>query len=149
YNPDRPSYSYTNIPIRTHATYFETLQKLEEAPNENQRKIITKSTGVSRLPLCATSSAFFHPAFFPLDPFHLIYENCMAFLWDFMTTETKPHQVTHLPVQKAERLGVWVSNAMSTLPPSFCGPIRDIHLKRQSQYKVYEWMGLTHWYLVP
>ena len=38
---------------------------------------------------------------------------------------------------------------MSTLPPAFCGPIRDPYLKRQSQYKVYEWMALLHWYIIP
>jgi hypothetical protein len=38
---------------------------------------------------------------------------------------------------------------MLTLPPAFHGPICNIHLKRQSQYKVYEWMGLLHFYLVP
>jgi hypothetical protein len=37
---------------------------------------------------------------------------------------------------------------MFTLPPAFCGPVRNPHLKRQSQYKIYEWMALLHWYLV-
>jgi hypothetical protein len=38
---------------------------------------------------------------------------------------------------------------MSTLPPSFCGAVRDPYLKRQSQYKAFEWMALTYWYIVP
>lgn len=38
---------------------------------------------------------------------------------------------------------------MATLPPSFCGPIRDPFLKRNSQYKIYEWMALVHWYIIP
>jgi hypothetical protein len=38
---------------------------------------------------------------------------------------------------------------MKTLPPAFCGPVRDPFLKRQSQYKVYEWMALLHWYVLP
>ena len=38
---------------------------------------------------------------------------------------------------------------MSTLPPSFCGPVQDPFLKRSSQYKVYEWMALLHWYIIP
>jgi hypothetical protein len=38
---------------------------------------------------------------------------------------------------------------MKTLPPAFCGPVRDPFLKRNSQYKVYEWMALLHWYILP
>ncbi len=38
---------------------------------------------------------------------------------------------------------------MQILPPSFRGPIRNPHLKRQSQYKAYEWMALLHWYILP
>ncbi len=38
---------------------------------------------------------------------------------------------------------------MSTLPPSFCGTIQDPYLKWQSQYKVFEWMALLHWYIIP
>ncbi|KAF9455367.1 hypothetical protein BDZ94DRAFT_1316305 [Collybia nuda] len=38
---------------------------------------------------------------------------------------------------------------METLPPSFYGPIRDPNLKRQSNYKAYEWMALLHWYILP
>lgn len=149
YNPTRPQYSYNDLPMRHHKKYFETLNLIEKAQNENQRKVISRSTGIVRLPLCASSPAFFHPTFFPLDPFHLIYENSTAFLWDLMTIETKPHEITHLSTEKAETLGIWITRAMSTLPPAFCGPIRNIHLKRQSQYKVYEWMGLLHFYFVP
>lgn len=45
-------------------------------------------------------------------------------------------------------LGSLLASAMPTLPPAFCGPIRDIHLKQQSQYKIFEWMVLLHWYIV-
>jgi hypothetical protein len=38
---------------------------------------------------------------------------------------------------------------MSTLPPAFYGPVRDPYLKHQSQYKIYEWMALVHWYIIP
>ena len=38
---------------------------------------------------------------------------------------------------------------MATLPPSFCSIVHDPHLKRQSQYKIYEWMALLYWYILP
>ncbi|KZP09685.1 hypothetical protein FIBSPDRAFT_914023 [Athelia psychrophila] len=50
---------------------------------------------------------------------------------------------------KASKFGAMVAQAMSTLPPSFCGPVRDPFLKRNSQYKIYEWMALLHWYIIP
>lgn len=149
YNSSRPQYSYAELPIRDHEKYFETLRELECAGNENQRRKITKATGISRLPLCAASQAFFHPTFFPLDPFHLIYENCMAFIWDLWTIESDKDEIMHISEEKAATLGKLVTDAMETLPPSFCGPIRNPYLKRQSQYKIYEWMALLHWYLVP
>ena len=62
--------------------------------------------------------------------------------------ETSSTEVTHLSTLKASLLSSLVASAMPTLPPAFCGPIRDVHLKRQSQYKIFEWMALLHWYIV-
>jgi hypothetical protein len=149
YNPNRPSYTFANIPMRTQEMYWKTIEQLENAKTKKERTEITRSTGISRLPLCATSVAFIHPTFFPIDPFHLFYENCMAFIWDMWTTMSDANEVIHLSQQKAEDLGRLIPLAMETLPPIFCGPVRDPHLKRQSQYKVYEWMALLHWYLIP
>ncbi|KIM36905.1 hypothetical protein M413DRAFT_77629 [Hebeloma cylindrosporum] len=150
YNPSRPAtYDPMDIPIRTQNVYWNIIERLEKAKTKKERSEIARSTGVSRLPLCAASVAFSHPAFFPLDPFHLFYENCMAFIWDIWTVLSKPGEIVHLIPEKAQELGKLIPLAMSTLPPAFCGPIRDPYLKRQSQYKVYEWMGLLHWYIVP
>jgi hypothetical protein len=38
---------------------------------------------------------------------------------------------------------------MATLPTSFCDPVRNPYEKRNSQYKIYEWMAVLHWYFVP
>ena len=149
YNPSRPPrYDLSRIPMRSQATYWETIERLGAATTKKERSEITKATGVSRLPLCAASVAFMHPTFFPLDPFHLFYENIMAFIWDIWTVLSKSGEIVHLPAEKAQELGRLVALAMSTLPPAFCGPIRDPYLKRQSQYKVYEWMALLHWYII-
>ena len=70
YNPNRPeAYDLANLPMRTGTSYWETINKLEAATSKTARAAITKSTGVSWLPLCAASKAFLHPTYFPVDPF--------------------------------------------------------------------------------
>lgn len=151
YNPDRAkSYDLNNLPMRTQTNYWGTIKALSNPGlTKKDRAAITRASGISRLPLCAASVAFIHPTFFPLDPFHLFYENCMAFIWDIWTVHSKSNESVHFPQDKVQELGRLIPLAMSTLPPSFCGPIRDPYLKRQSQYKVYEWMALLHWYILP
>jgi hypothetical protein len=148
YNPGRPIYDLLNLPMRKEPFYWETIDKLENA-NKTTRVSITRDTGISRMPLCAASPAFVHPTFFPMDPFHLFYENCMAFIWDLWVTLSEPSDPIHIHKDKACKFGQLVSEAMPTLPPSFCSPVRDPFLKRQSQYKIYEWMALLHWYTIP
>ena len=150
YNPScPPKYDLSKISMRSQATYWKTIERLAAATTKKERSEITKATGVSRLPLCVASVAFMHPTFFPLNPFHLFYENIMAFIWDIWTVLSKPGERVHLSAEKAQNLGRLVALAMSTLPPAFCGPIHDPYLKCQSQYKVYEWMALLHWYIIP
>ncbi|KAH6889524.1 hypothetical protein BKA70DRAFT_1120832 [Coprinopsis sp. MPI-PUGE-AT-0042] len=149
YNPKRPTYDLANLPRRNQITYWETLNKLS-APglSKAQQALISKTTGVAHIPLCIASLAFLHPSFFPLDPFHLFYENCMPFLWDLWIGSDSKDPI-HIPSAKIQAFGELVSSAFKTLPPSFCGPIRNTDLKRQSQYKAYEWMALLHWYILP
>lgn len=150
YNPGRPAiYNLLKIPIWSQDVYWKTLDQLGKAMTKKAKAEITKATGVSRLPLCAASIAFLHPTFFPLDPFHLFYENCVAYIWDIWTVHSTAKDIGHLPPSKAEVFGRQIPLAMKTIPPVFCGPVRDPHLKRQSQYKIYEWMALLHWYIVP
>jgi len=150
YNPDRPeSYDLDNLPMREEDFYWKTICALQTASSKTAANALTKKTGISRLPLCAASPAFVHPSFFPLDPFHLLYENCQAFMWDLWTIFSSPSEIIHLSADMACQFGQMVSEAMLTLPAAFCGPVRDPFLKRQSQYKIYEWMALLHWYILP
>ena len=90
-----------------------------------------------------------HPSFFPLDPFHLFYENCLAFIWA-LWMKSVPSDLFYILSDKLKRFGELVAQASSsTLPASFCGPVRDPFLKSTSQYKIYEWMALLHWYIIP
>jgi hypothetical protein len=149
YNAGRPKYNLDKLPIRTESSYWNIINQLQNATSKAHSATITRETGVSHSPLCAASPAFVHPSFFPLDPFHLLYENCMAFLWDLWVTMSAASEIIHLGPDRASKFGKLVSEAMSTLPASFCGPVRDPFLKRQSQYKIYEWMALLHWYIIP
>ena len=73
----------------------------------------------------------------------------MPFIWDIWTIESKPNEHIHLSKEKAEEFGKQVVIGMKTLPPEFCGLVRNPHLKRQSQYKAYEWMALLYWFVLP
>ena len=151
YNKNRIVYDIRNIPICTEEEYWITIEKLEMSRGLNKHsKVaeIVKQTGVSHLPLCAASKAFAHPTFFPPNPFHLLYENIMAFLWD-LWVKSKPTDPYYISEEQLRKFGELVALAMSTLPPSFHGPIHDPFLKHNSQYKIYEWMALLHWYILP
>jgi hypothetical protein len=154
FNNDRPGFNIRNLPIRTLDEYWKTIERFEAANgNKTQLTAIVRETGVSGLPMCAASPAFSHPYFFPLDPFHLFYENCMPHFWDMWTSciskPESPPELYHMSQDIASKLGEEAESAIATLPSSFCGPIRDPYKKRQSQYKIYEWMALVHWYIVP
>jgi hypothetical protein len=135
------------LPMHQEEDYWSTINRLSAASSKQQRAKITKETGISRLPLCTVSKAFIHPTFFLIDPFHLFYKNLMAFIWDTWTSNSKPGERINLPEDKVRKFGECVSAAMKTLPLAFCGPVRDPFLKRQ--YKVYKWMALLHWYILP
>ncbi|KIL54871.1 hypothetical protein M378DRAFT_91772 [Amanita muscaria Koide BX008] len=150
YNPSRlSSYDLNHLPIRTEDAYWDIIGKLSNSSSKAKYNSIVRETGISRMPLASASPAFVHPSFFPLDPFHLFFENIMPFIWDIWTTLSAPDEEVHLSKHLAEKLGQLVADGMKTLPPVFCGPVRDPYLKRQSQYKAYEWMALLYWYILP
>ena len=92
-------------------------------------KELVKKTGVSGLAICAASPAFSHPYFFPLDPFHLFYENCMPHFWDMWISNDSKLEPIYMSPDIASKLGAEAERAIVTLPPSFCGPIRDPYKK--------------------
>jgi len=150
YNKGRPCpYDLNSLPIRTEDKYWEAIRELSAAPSMKQCNEIVRKIGISRMPLATASPAFIHPCFYPLDPFHLFFENIMPFIWDIWTIESKPNECIHLSKEKAEEFGKQVVIGMKTLPPEFCGLVRNPHLKRQSQYKAYEWMALLYWFVLP
>jgi len=150
YNPTRQAcYDLDQLPVRAEKHYWDTIKELlDKTKNKRQHNAIIRESGISRMPLAAASPAFIHPSFFPLDPFHLFFENIMPFLWDTWRGSSQNDKV-HVNDTKAKVFGQLVADSMKTLPASFCGRVRDVHLKRQSQYKAYEWMALLYWYVLP
>ena len=111
-----------NLPIRNIEDYWEIILRLENPKgNQSQTKLIVHETGVSGVPICAASLAFSHPFFFPLDPFHLFYENCMPHMWDTWVSHSTEGEKVHMNEKMGFKLGAMVGKAMATLPPSFCG----------------------------
>jgi hypothetical protein len=112
------------LTIQTLEGYWEIIKRLEAVKGtKKQYGDIVQDTGVSGLPICAASPAFSHPFFFPLDPFHLFYENCMSHFWDLWVTYSSPGEIIHMNQDIASKLGAMAESAIATLPSSFCGPI--------------------------
>jgi hypothetical protein len=149
FNPHCDIVDLDFLPMRSQSHYWETIERLQYAATKKACQIIVKETGISRLTLCAASPAFHHPSFFPLDPFHLFYENCMVHIWDLWMSPSSINEKIHMDMETASLLGEEIEKAVQTLPSSFCGPIRNPYKKRHSQYKIYEWMALLHWYIIP
>ncbi|TEB36666.1 hypothetical protein FA13DRAFT_1622913 [Coprinellus micaceus] len=149
YNPYRPGYTATDLPMRSMEEYWSILDRLDKAATVAESLRISKQTGVAKIPLTASLQGFIHPAFFPIDPFHLFYENGMPWIWDVSTIHAKVGEAMCIPTDKLKSFGDHVVKAMRTLPPAFSGPVRDPFLKRQSQYKAFEWMAILHWYFLP
>jgi hypothetical protein len=149
YNPYRPGYTATDLPMRSMEEYWSILDRLDKAATAAESLRISKQTGVAKIPLTASLQGFIHPAFFPIDPFHLFYENGMPWIWDVSTIHAKVGEAMRIPTDKLKSFGDHVVKAMRTLPPAFSGPVRDPFLKRQSQYKAFEWMAILHWYFLP
>ena len=150
YNPMRPErYNADNPPMRTEKHYWDTIRELLDK-NKSKRQLneIIKNSGISRMPLAVASPAFTHPSFFPMDPFHIFFENIMPLLWDIWRGSS-PKDKVHVTDKMAKKFGELVTSSMKSLPAAFCGRVRDVHLKRQSQYKAYEWMALLYWYIIP
>ena len=149
YNKERDDVNLNSLPLRVQSQYWDTIQRLDSAATIDEKNMIMKSTGIACLTICAASPAFLHPSFFPLDPFHLFYENCMVHIWDLWVKHSAIDEQIHMEKEMAKELGVEIEKAMCTLPPSFSSPIRNPDTKHGSQYKVFEWMALLHWYIIP
>jgi len=149
YNSGHPIIDFTHFLWRTQGQYWKTIEELESARTEKERQKIAYSSGISRFSICAASPAFSHPSFFPLDPFHLFYENCMAFIWELWVKKSNTNEIIHMDSDMASQFGEEVEKAVKTLPSSFCGLVHNPYTKCSSQYKVYEWMALLHWYIIP
>ncbi len=78
FNPHHDVVDLDFLPMRSQSHYWKTIERLQYAATKRASQNIVKVTGISRFTICAASPAFRHPSFFPLDPFHLFYENCMV-----------------------------------------------------------------------
>jgi hypothetical protein len=112
-----------HLPLRGQRHYWDTIKRLESAATSQEHRKIVKSTGISCLTICAASPAFLHPSFFPLDPFHLFYENCMVHIWDLWVTHSSDDEPIHMAAEMASQLGEEIEQAMKTLPSSFGSPV--------------------------
>ena len=138
-----------NLPLQGQRHYWRTIERLESATTKAELQRVVQRTGISCLTMCATSPTFSHPPFFPLDPFHLFYENCMVHIWDLWVAPSSEGEKIYMKPKMAIQLGKWIEEVITTLPPTFSGLVRNPWKKCNSKYTVFEWMALLHWYIVP
>jgi hypothetical protein len=132
HNPECAIVDLDDLPLRRQSHYWRTIERIESAINKTGCQRIVKETGISSVTLCATSPAFSHSSFFPLDPFHLFYENCMVHIWDLWGTHSSDDETIQMDAEMASELGEEIEKAMATLPPSFSGLVRNPYKKHQS-----------------
>lgn len=142
-NPDREKYDYYMLPMRNEKEFMETIEKLNNEKSPTARKLITRNTGVTHLPMFAASPGWTYPTFYPMDCLHQLYANHANHIHRLNL------EINVFSVNQHAQFGSMLANAMKTLPPVFCGPVRNIAEKINSNYKLYEWMAVVHWYTVP
>jgi hypothetical protein len=81
YNPGQPN-TYNLDRYIKKLIIGPPFKKIPKALTKATCGKITKETGIVCLPLYAASLAFIHPTFFPLDLFHLFYENIVTSIWE-------------------------------------------------------------------
>jgi hypothetical protein len=141
---DQPDIDVYHLPMREQSHYWKIVNRPLSANSKTENDAIVHATGIACFSMCSASPAFSHPSFFPLDPFHLFYENCMLHIWDLGVSHSSTNEQIHMDKNIASVLGAEIEKGVKTLPSSFCGPIRNPDEKCQSQYKIYEWMALLH-----
>jgi hypothetical protein len=148
-NPKCDTIDMNKLPMRGQRHYWKSIERLESTTALSEHRRVVKDAGISHLTMCAASPAFAHLSFFPLDPFHLFYENCMVHIWDLWVLHSSDDEQIHMSTRMASQLGEEIEKAMATLPPSFSGRVRNPYKKCHSQFKAYEWRALLHWYIIP
>jgi hypothetical protein len=128
YNPKCDIVNVDFLPLRSQWHYWETIERLQCAATQKEQQKIVQETGISRLTICAASPAFHHLSFFPLDPFHLFYENCMVHIWDLWVIHSKIDEKIHMDKDMASLLGEEIEKAVKTLPSSSVGQL-GTHIK--------------------
>ncbi|KAJ8501880.1 hypothetical protein ONZ45_g11974 [Pleurotus djamor] len=143
FNPDRPIYNYYNIPLRNEEYFLKVIELLARTPDPKIRQLIARNTGITRIPLFAAATGWTYPTFFPLDCLHQLYANNANHLYRFNL------ELGVISIEMHKEFGRLLVRAMRTLPGVFSSPIRNIAEKLNTSYKLFEWMGIVHWYIGP
>lgn len=142
-NPTRDKYDYYMLPMRNEKEFMETIEKLNNETSSTARKLIIRNSGVTHLPMFAASPGWTYPTFYPMDCLHQLYANHANHIHRLNI------EIGLFSNNRHAKFGAMLDAAMKTLPPIFCGPVRNIAEKINTNYKLYEWMAVVHWYTVP
>lgn len=150
FNLHRPDfYDPLRLPNRNNSHWQQTARALSLARGKDALRI-QKETGWTGVPLAAFSAAFSSPVSWPVDYFHLYFADTCAHIWDTITIDCREGDPRIWSLKQRQDFGQLVALAAKDLPTAFVQTApRDIHLKRNTQYKVHEWASIFLYYLLP
>lgn len=152
-NAERPdAYDAGQLPLRTHRQYRDQLREIQNAPTENAGKKLQRQYGIIKQPLATVSRAFLMPSFFPIDGAHLPYADVTPTMYDRWTLTSKRRNDERFALTREQQvtIGMWMDRSSGNLPACFVANApRNIFLKRNTQYKLHEWVSWAHYYSIP
>ncbi|KAE8257199.1 hypothetical protein A4X13_0g2516 [Tilletia indica] len=149
-NEGRPAeYNASQLPLRTGQLYHQHIEALSSCHTKKERREAATDSGVMALPLLASSPAFRHPAFFPLDVFHLFSYNVFELMWKIFGVNSAPGDPDTLNSDQRSDFGTLVTAAHCDLPGVFGAPPRNPHKYSNTHYKMVEWIAVFHFYMGP
>jgi hypothetical protein len=148
WNKTRPR-EYKEVPLRKENDYYDILHMLASTQAPTHLKELRTSTGVMGTANGIFSHAFTYPYFWPLDPAHMIYANIVLLFWDLWTVRAIDGDPFCFDRAKRELVGEIMEFSVSNIPAALGGAPSNIHLNRNSQYKLWEWAAFLHWFSLP
>jgi len=137
----------SNLPMRSHGDYVDSLKQMADAPNEVAREAIGFNQGLREVPLLRRINSLDFAKSVPWDFMHMIMENICPLMVDHWTGKFKNldegsgnYQIVS---EVWEQIGAETAEAVRTIPAAFVRILPDI-AKDRSLFTAESW---CFWFL--